>query len=61
MIYRRIGNTTYKLRVHLSDGAEETMEDKIFRLIRMETLDKPENRGIMKTPQMTQPLERSSP
>ena len=31
---RHIGNTTYKVRVYLSETAEETMEDKILRLIR---------------------------
>ena len=35
VIYRRIGNTTYKVRVHLSDTGRETMEDKIIRLIRV--------------------------
>ncbi|MBP5717882.1 MAG: transposon-encoded TnpW family protein [Abditibacteriota bacterium] len=59
-MYRRIGNTTYKLRVHLSENARETMEDKILRMICAENLDKPRKRGIMRMPQMTQPLERSS-
>ena len=40
VIYRRIGNTTYKVRVHFSDTGRETMEDKIIRLIREEALDK---------------------
>ena len=31
---RHIGNTTYKVRVYLSETTEETMEDKILRLIR---------------------------
>ena len=31
---RHIGKTTYKVRVYLSEAAEETMEDKILRLIR---------------------------
>ena len=31
---RHIGKTTYKVRVHLSETASETMEDKILRLIR---------------------------
>ena len=47
VIYRRIGNTTYKVRVHLSDTDRETMEDKIIRLIREEALDKTENCGII--------------
>ena len=35
---RHIGKTTYKVRVHLSETAEETMEDKILRLIRNDGL-----------------------
>lgn len=31
---RRIGNTTYKVRVYLSDTASETFEDKVLRLVR---------------------------
>lgn len=31
---RHIGHTTYKVRVHLSENAKETMEEKILRLIR---------------------------
>ena len=41
VITRRIGSTTYKLKVHFSETATETMEDKILRMIRNEskTLD----------------------
>ena len=42
-----IGSTTYKIKVCFSDTGGETMDDKIFRLIRGESLDKPENRGII--------------
>ena len=49
VIYRRIGNTMYKLRVHFSGEATETMEEKILRLIRSEALDKREKRGIINT------------
>lgn len=40
-IFRRISGTTYKLKVHFSETAKETMEDKILRMIRNEskTLD----------------------
>ena len=58
-IYRRIGNTTYKVRVHLSDTGRETMEDKIIRLIREEALDKTENCGIIGMSQISRPPERS--
>ena len=30
---RRVGNTNYKIRVHFSETGEETMEDKILRMI----------------------------
>ena len=33
-IYRRIGSTTYKVRVHFSETAKETMNDKILHSIR---------------------------
>ena len=35
---RHIGKTTYKVRIHLSETANETMEDKILRLIRNDGL-----------------------
>ena len=35
---RHIGKTTYNVRVYLSETAEETMEDKILRLIRNDGL-----------------------
>ena len=36
VFYRRIGNTTYKVRLHFKDKGE-TMEDKILHLIQTET------------------------
>ena len=33
---RRIGGTTYKVRVAFSESGKETMEDKILRMIRNE-------------------------
>ena len=44
---RHIGNTTYKVRVYLSETAEETMEDKILRLIRNDGLANQPECGIM--------------
>ena len=35
-IIRRIGGTTYKVRVAFSETAVETMEEKILRMIRNE-------------------------
>ena len=59
-IYRRIGSTTYKLRVHFSDTARETMNDKILHLIQHEAVTNVDGCGTMDVPQMNQPLERSS-
>ena len=59
-IYRRIGSTTYKLRVHFSDTAKETMNDKILHLILHEAVTNAADCGTMNIPQMTQPLEGSS-
>ena len=59
-IYRRIGSTTYKLRVHFSDTAQETMNDKILHLIQHEAVTNAADFGTMNIPQMTQPLEGSS-
>ena len=33
---RKIGKTTYVVRVHFSETAKETMEDKIKRMLREE-------------------------
>ena len=35
-IRRKIGKTTYIVRVHFSETAKETMEDKIKRMLRDE-------------------------
>jgi len=60
MIYRRIGSTTYKVRVHFSDSTQESINDKILHLIQHEAVTNAADCGIMNTPQMTQPLEGSS-
>lgn len=33
---RKIGKTTYKVRVHFSDTSRETMSDKIKRMLKSE-------------------------
>ena len=33
---KRIGNTTYRVKVHFSKTSKETLSDKIIRLIRNE-------------------------
>ena len=59
-MYRRIGSTTYKVRIHFSDVAKESMEDKIIRLIGNETMDMALECGIMETPQMSRQPEGST-
>lgn len=57
---RRIGTTTYKVKVIFNDTEQETMEDKILRLIRNETVTKDGTCGIMSSPQMSCQSERSA-
>ena len=59
-MYRRIGSTTYKVRIHFSDAAQESMEDKIIRLIGNETMDMAPECGIMELPQMSRQPEGST-
>ena len=59
-IIRRIGGTTYKVRVAFSETAVETMEEKILRMIRNEGVTNDGTCGIMKMPQMSRQSERSA-
>ena len=59
-IIRRIGGTTYKIRVAFSETAAETMEEKILRMIRNERVTNDGTYGIMETPQMSRQSERSA-
>ena len=52
-IIRRIGGTTYKVRVAFSETAAETMEEKILRMIRNEGVTNDGTCGIMEAPQMS--------
>lgn len=56
---RRIGSTTYKVKVFFSDDGE-TLEEKILRMIRNEGSTATPLCGIMKTPQMSRQSERSA-
>ena len=60
ILYRRIGSTTHKVRVHFSDTAQETMNDKILHLIRRGAVTNSADCGTMGIPQTSQPLEGSS-
>ena len=57
---RRIGGTTYKVKVVWSETASETLEDKILRMIRNETVTNAGTYDIMKSPQMSRKSERSA-
>lgn len=57
---RRIGSTTYKVKVVFSADAVETMEDKILRMIRNEGLQNGWERDTMEIPQMSRQSERSA-
>ena len=57
---RRIGSTTYKVKVVFSDNCGETMEEKILRMIRNEGLQKVGKCGMMDAPQMSRQSERSA-
>jgi hypothetical protein len=39
-ITRRIGNTTYRVRVHFSKTSKETINDKILRMMKNEAAGK---------------------
>ena len=60
VITRRIGSTTYKLKVHFSENATETMEEKILRMVKNESLTNGNECGIRESPQMSRQSERSA-
>ena len=59
-ISRKIGNTLYRTNFYYSPTCTESFEDKILRLIRLETLDICGERGIMNVPQTNRQPERSA-
>ena len=60
VITRRIGNTTYKVRVEFCENATETMEEKILRMVKNESLTNGNECGIIESPQMSRQSERSA-
>ena len=60
IITRRIGSTTYKVRVEFCENATETMEEKILRMIKNESLTNGNECGIIESPQMSRQSERSA-
>ena len=59
-ITRRIGATTFKVKVVYNNTGNETMEDKILRIIRNEVHTSCENYDIIDAPQMSRQSERSA-
>lgn len=57
---KRIGSTTYKVKVVFCDTGQETMEDKILRIVRNEALQNAADCGIIETPQVSRQSERSA-
>ena len=57
---RRIGGTTYKVRVVFNESGGETMEDKILRIVRNDMVTNDGTYGIMEAPQMSRQSERSA-
>ena len=57
---RRIGSTNFTVNARCSDTAAETFEDKIFRLIRNDTMEIGSECGIMAVPQTSRQSERSA-
>ena len=60
VITRRIGSTTYKVRVEFSENATETIEEKILRMVKNESLTNGNECGIIESPQMSRQSERSA-
>ena len=59
-IIRRIGGTTYKVRVVFNESGGETMEDKTLRIVRNDMVTNDGTYGIMEAPQMSRQSERSA-
>ena len=57
---RRIGGTTYQVKVAFSGTEAEPVEEKILRMIRNEAMEIGEKSGIMETPPMSRQSERSA-
>ena len=58
-IIRRIGGTTYKVKVVFNESGYETMEDKTLRIVRNDMVTNGGTYGIMEAPQMSRQSERS--
>ena len=59
-IIRRIGGTTYKVRVVFNESGGDTMEVKILRILRSDIVTNEGTYGIMEAPQVSRQSERSA-
>ena len=59
-ITRRIGATTFKVKVVFNDTGQETMEDKILRIVHNEVITNAGTYGTIEAPQMSRQSERSA-
>lgn len=59
VLQRRIGSTTYRVKVHFNPKAKETMDDKVMRLLRND-LNHTLGHVKMKLPQTGRLSERGS-
>ena len=59
-MYRRIGATTYKVRIHFSDTGTESMEEKILHMIENEAVTSGSECGMMDVPQVSCQSGRSA-
>ena len=50
---KRIGTTTYKVKIYLNENGKESMEDKILRIITNHPLASGRNCDIMNVSQMS--------
>ena len=60
IITRRIGSTTYKVKIFFKENGAETIEDKILQLIQREGLASPKKCDMIDVPQMNRQSERSA-
>lgn len=57
---RHVGSTTYKVKVVLAEDGEETMAEKILRMMRNEMLELGADCGILDLPQASRQSGRSA-
>ena len=59
-INRRVGSTNYNVKVYFSNTENETMEEKILRMVKNDAMNSDAECAIMELPQMSRQSERSA-